>query len=142
MDCIQSSGDSQTGRQPSRTQFGKGLAEDIRERGDRRKITFDALRGNLVIDGGESVDINALYDEFMAEERHKRSLIRQRFLSEWKKQLPAVPLDLATQAARNIQEQLTIQQLNEASLRREQNLDRDAQYDPDEALRRLLSEKF
>lgn len=134
--------DSQTARQPSRTQFGKGLAEDIRERGDRRNITFDALRGKLVIDGGESIDINNLYEEFMAEERHKRSLIRQRFLSEWKKQMPAVPLDLATQAARNIQEQLTIQQLNEASLRREQNPDRDAEYDPEAALRRLLSEKF
>ena len=128
--------------QPSRKQFGAGLVEDIRERGDRRNVTFDTLRGELIIDGGDRVDINGLYQEFMAVERHKRSPIRQRFLIEWMKQVPSAQTDLATLVARNVQQQLSAQQLEEASSRRAQNPETAAEYDRDAALRRLLSENL
>lgn len=62
--------------QPSPKQFGYNLAERI-QKFDARNVEFDAMRGQLVIDGNEGVDISEPYDEFMAEERHKRSPIRQ-----------------------------------------------------------------
>ena len=75
--------------QPSPTQFGYGLAERISEF-DKRHVEFDALRGELVIDDADRVDISELYNDFMAQQRHQRFPVLSRYLVKWREQMPVV----------------------------------------------------
>jgi hypothetical protein len=110
--------------QPTLTQFGYNLAERI-DKFDTRQVRFDAMRVELVIDDTDRINILDLYKEFMAQERHRRFPVRQRYLVEWKNQMPVADRTKEKEALASERQEAFNLELKRAGRRREKRMKKD-----------------